>query len=118
MSQDFVSLLDGLDLASPSEASSVTLNAFGPSVDVNASMRPRLSSKHNSRMGDGFHGNYTAALNTLNSRSNLDKSMWKPTVHTDKSQQRRLALALCDWKVGEEEFARFDMCIFKIAKTK
>ncbi|KAI5123084.1 hypothetical protein M0805_000518 [Coniferiporia weirii] len=107
-SQEVVSLLDSLDLAAPSEASSNTLNDSSPSVDVNASLRPRLQSNKSHRMGDGFHGNYTAALNTLNSRSNLDKSVWKSTVHTDKNQQRRLALALCDWRVGEEEFTRWE----------
>ncbi|THH10667.1 hypothetical protein EW145_g1164 [Phellinidium pouzarii] len=107
-SQEVVSLLDSLDLAAPSEASSMTLSDSSPSVDVNASLRPRLSSNKSHRLGDGFHGNYTAALNTLNSRSNSDKSAWKSTVHTEKSQQRRLALALCDWKVGEEEFSRWE----------
>ncbi|KAH8119136.1 WD40 repeat-like protein [Phellopilus nigrolimitatus] len=107
-SQEVVSLLDSLDLAAPSETSSITLNDSGPSVDVNASLRPHLTSSKNHRPDDGFHGNYTAALNTLNSRSNADKSMWRPTVHTDKNPQRRLALALCNWRVGEEEFLRWE----------
>lgn len=107
-SQEVVSILDGLDLASPSEASSITLGEMGPSVDVTASLRPRPSYKQSQRLGDGFHGNYMAALNILNSRGNLEKSQWKPTIHTDKSQQRRLALELVDWKVSDEDFLRWE----------
>ena len=79
---------------------------MGPSVDVTASLRPRPSYKQSQRLGDGFHGNYMAALNILNSRGNLEKSQWKLTIHTDKSQQRRLALELVDWKVSDEDFLR------------
>ena len=104
--QEFVSLLDGLDLASPSEASSVTLGEVGPSVDVAASLRPRLSYKQSQRMGDGFHGAYAAALNVLNTRGNSEKSVWKLTVSTHKAHQRRLALDMCNWRVGEEDYLR------------
>ncbi|EJD02917.1 WD40 repeat-like protein [Fomitiporia mediterranea MF3/22] len=106
-SPDVVSILDGLDLAGPSEVPSPNLLSMNPLVEANIPLRSRIS-RHSQRMGDGFHGSYSAALSKLNSRSNLDRTMWKPTVHTDKSQQRRLSLALCDWKVGEEEFSRWE----------
>ncbi|KAL5528601.1 hypothetical protein ACEPAF_7737 [Sanghuangporus sanghuang] len=107
-SQEVVSILEGLDLASPSESSSSTLVGMGPISDAGPSLRSHFSSRRNRKAGDGFHGNYSAALNMLNSRSHLDKSMWKPTIHTDKTQQRRLALALCDWKIGEDEILRWE----------
>ena len=108
-SQEVVSLLEGLDLASPSESSSSTLVGVEPILDAGPSIRSHFASRRNRKAGDGFHGNYSAALNMLNSRSYLDKSTWKPTIHTDKTQQRRLALALCNWKVGEDELLRLDL---------
>ena len=105
---EMASLLDSLDLASPSESSQNISKELGPTVDVNASLRPRPSAKHSQRLGDGFHGNYSAALNTLNSRTNSDKTSWKPTVHTEKPQQRKLALALCDWRVDADEISRWE----------
>ena len=111
-SQDMISLLDGLDLASPSELpTNAPVESPHLGVDVNASLRPRLSASKSQRMVDGFHGNYTAALNTLNSRSNLnsDKFTFKSSVHPDKIQRRKLALALCNWKAGDEEIARYTM---------
>ena len=105
-SRDVISLLDGLDLASPSEASSATLTGT-PIPEEGPSLRSHLPPKRPHRPGDGFHGNYSAALNMLNSRTILDKSLWKSTIHTDKTQQRRLALALCNWRIGEDEFTRF-----------
>lgn len=108
-SQDMISLLDGLDLAAPSElTTNVAVDSPHLGVDVNASLRPRLNTNKSQRIVDGFHGNYNAALNTLNSRSNLnsDKFAFKSSVHTDKIQRRKLALALCNWKAGDEEIAR------------
>lgn len=102
---EMASLLDSLDLASPPEASQAS-KELSLSIDVTASLRPRPSARQTQRMGDGFHGNYSAALNTLNSRSNGEKTSWKPTVHSEKTQQRKLALALCDWKVDQDEIAR------------
>ena len=102
---EMASLLESLDLASPPEATQSS-KELGPSVDVNASLRPRPSARQTQRIADGFHGNYSAALNTLNSRSNLEKTSWKPTVHTEKAQQRKLALALCDWRVDQDEITR------------
>lgn len=99
------SLLDSLDLAAPSEAAVLSSNSV-PSVDVNPSLRPRLSSHRSHAHEDGFHGNYTAALNTLTTRGDLDKSTWKPTTNTEKGAHRRLALALCNWKAGEEEISK------------
>ena len=105
-SQDVESLVESLDLAGPSESSSVTtVEGPSPSLDVTASLLPRLSGRGHSH-ADAFHGNYTAALNALNSRIEPDRSLWKSSVHTSRAAQRKLAMALCDWKAGEEEFAR------------
>lgn len=104
-SREMNSLLDSLDLAAPPEAAVLSSDSTS-TVDMNASLRPRLSN-HRSRMReDDFHGNYTAALNTLTTRGDLDKSVWKPTVNTGKGPHRRLALALCNWKAGDEEIIR------------
>lgn len=109
--QDNSSSADGKDQLGASDATSLV------SVDLalNPDGAPSTRTKHNSRRShspaDMFHGNYHAALNSLNSRRDLDRSVWKPTVSTTKLAHRRLALALCDWKVGEEEFKRYVCCI-------
>lgn len=107
-SQDMMSILDGLDLASPSESPAARGESPHRSVDVNASLHPRLNTFKSQKLVDGFHGNYTAALNTLNSRTDLvnEKLAFKSPLHSDKVQRRRLALALCNWKAGDEQIAR------------
>ena len=104
-SREMNSLLDSLDLAAPPEASTLQSDT-SLTIDVDASLRPRLTSHRSHTREDGFHGNYTAALTTLTARSDLDKSAWKSTVHTGRGPHRRLALALCNWKAGEEEITR------------
>jgi WD repeat-containing protein mio len=49
---------------------------------------------------DELYGDFQAALAELASRR---KSNWKPGVATAKTDARRIALALCNWPVLDEE---------------
>lgn len=56
--------------------------------------------------GDDMHGNFYAALVALAGRSGIDKSQWKPMVHTGKATQRQVALWVCGWGVREDDLNR------------
>ena len=107
-SQEFMNTLEGLDLAGASGDLTVFPHSETlASIDIISSLQPPLVSHRIHPSADGFHGNYISALNALNSRKEQDRAMWKPAVHhIAKSPHRRLALALCNWRVGDEEIAK------------
>ena len=107
-SQEFINTLEGLDLAgAASDPTNLPRSDTMPSIDIISSLQSPLASHRSHSSADAFHGNYISALNALNSRREQDRLMWKPAVHhTQKSPHRRLALALCNWRVGDEEFVR------------
>lgn len=105
-SRNIVSSIDGLDLAGSSEKSPIDFGAESPSVDVNASLPPRLPSHKSVDSRDSLFGSYTTDSSTMNSRDESDTSAANSPT-TSKSRQRQLSLAICDWKVGDDEFGRF-----------
>jgi hypothetical protein len=53
---------------------------------------------------DGFvYGDFAAAVAALRTRWTGSEPPWKAPVRTNKLEQRRFVLHLCDWGVGEDE---------------
>ncbi|TDL25945.1 WD40 repeat-like protein [Rickenella mellea] len=117
--QGLLGIWEGLQVASPNDSG---VNFEGPEIPVASEFPPspldanldipsppRLRHARRSHSPtDSYHGDYITALNTLNSRRDVDKSTTKVTVTTSKLAHRRLALALCNWKIGEEVFQQWE----------
>ncbi|KAI0949126.1 hypothetical protein AcW1_008824 [Taiwanofungus camphoratus] len=85
-------------------------------LDIPGSTMPALDtgmgahSKHGSQRrshppNTALPEDYLAAVNTLNDRSSSQQHVWRPAVATAKLAQRRLALQLCGWSLGEDDLA-------------
>jgi hypothetical protein len=104
--QDSIVDPDGKEVSNPLQAFSQFPADAQVIVDtITSSIRARQASRQRSHSPmDAYHGNYQAALVAMTSRRDVDKSSWKHSIQTNKVHHRRLALALCNWTVTEEDF--------------
>jgi len=101
--------LVSLDLAGISGSPPMGQSELSPGLDLSSTAAsPFFSNRSNS--ADAPHGNYITALNALNTQREAltEKGMWKPAVHSVKSPHRKLALALVNFKIGDEDIARWE----------
>jgi len=55
---------------------------------------------------DFVYGDFAAAVTALCARRTGSEQPWKAPVRTNKLEQRRFALHLCEWGIGEDELNR------------
>lgn len=103
-SRDLDSQLEGLDLAGTLSGSPLVQGELSPGLDISSSIASPFFSSRGSP--SDFQGNYAAALNILIANADADKNIWKPTVHSVRMPHRRLALALINFRIDEEELAK------------
>jgi len=69
--------------------------------------RRRRSLRRSHSPADQLHGDFAAAVHTLNIRRGYDRaSVAKISAPTSKLAQRRLCLTLCGWNQGDDELLR------------
>jgi hypothetical protein len=67
----------------------------------------RRSSRRNQSPSDQLHGDFAAAVHTLNIRRGYDRaSVARISASTSKTAQRRFCLTLCGWNQGDDELMR------------
>ena len=91
-SRDPTSLLNDLHLAPPAFESS-SASTVG------------LASTFSQSFEDLSYGDFNAAITAILSRQGIEKTSWSPTLRTNKSAQRELALQLCGWYLGGDELS-------------
>ncbi|KAH7928941.1 hypothetical protein BV22DRAFT_1030156 [Leucogyrophana mollusca] len=57
----------------------------------------------NRSVEDPSHGDFRAAVLAINSRHETERSPWKPSIYTNRLEQRQLALQLCGWSLKEDD---------------
>ncbi|KAJ7595018.1 hypothetical protein C8J56DRAFT_928212 [Mycena floridula] len=71
---------------------------------------PRVSQERHGNIrrsrspADDLHGDFHAALRSLNTRRGMDRHAWKPNVATKKLLERQIALQLVGWSFKDDEF--------------
>ena len=69
--------------------------------------RRRRSLRRSHSPVDQLHGDFAAAVHTLNIRRGYDRSsVAKISISTQRLAQRRFCLSLCGWNQGDEELLR------------
>ncbi|KAF8530402.1 hypothetical protein BU17DRAFT_36281 [Hysterangium stoloniferum] len=69
------------------------------------------SVRRNQSPADQLHGDFAAAVHTLNTRRGYDRAtVAKIPASTSKTAQRRFCLTLCGWNQGDEELIRVASC--------
>lgn len=69
--------------------------------------RRKRSLRRSHSPADQLHGDFVAAVHTLNNRRGYDRaSVTKISAPTSKLAQRRFCLTLCGWNQGDDELLR------------
>lgn len=81
------------------------IHSAAPAFESSSASTLGLPSTFSQSFEDLSYGDFNAAITAILSRQGIEKTSWSPTLRTNKSAQRELALQLCGWYLREDEFS-------------